>query len=95
MLNLPQPAGFVVQRVATGSLGERLGIRPGAVRLSVEGSDLLLGGDIILAVNGMEIRADDAALNRLYARISALELGEKVGTRVLRAGHVIELSTSR
>src|SRR2546427_227027 len=30
VLNLPQPAGFVVQRVAAGSLGGRLGIRPGA-----------------------------------------------------------------
>ena len=95
VLNLPQPAGFVVQRVAAGSLGGRLGIRPGAFRISVEGSDLLLGGDIILAVNGMEILADDAALDRLYARISALEPGEKVVTRVLRAGHIIELSTSR
>ena len=95
VLNLPQPAGFVVQRVAAGSLGERLGIRPGAFRLSVEGSDLLLGGDIILAVNGMEILADDAARDRMYASISALEPGERVVTRVLRAGHVIELSTSR
>jgi len=95
VLNLPQPAGFLVQRVAAGSLGWRLGIRHGAVRLSVEGSDLLLGGDIILAVNGMEILADDEALDRMYASISALEPGERVVTRVLRAGHVIDLSTSR
>jgi len=95
VLNLPQPAGFVVQRVAAGSLGGRLVIRKKTFRISVEGSDLLLGGDIILAVNGMEILADDAALDRLYASLSALEPGEKVVTRVLRAGHVIELSTSR
>ena len=95
VLNLPQPAGFLVQRVAAGSLGGRLGIRPGAFRISVEGSDLLLGGDIILAVNCIELLADDAALDRIYARMSTLESGERVVTRVLRAGQVIELSTSR
>ena len=59
------------------------------------GSDLLLGGDIILAVNGIDLLADDAALDRIYARMSTLESGERVVTRVLRAGQVIELSTSR
>jgi len=65
VLNLPQPPGLWSKRVAAGSLGGRLGIRPGAFRISVEGSDLLLGGTFILAVNGMEILADDAALDRL------------------------------
>jgi len=95
VLNLPQPAGFLVQRVAKGSLGWRLGIRPGAFRLSNEGSDLLLGGDIILSVNGMEILAGDAARDRLYERMSTLAPGERVVTRVLRAGQVIELSTAQ
>ena len=95
VLNLPQPAGFLVQRVAAGSLGGRLGIRPGAFRVSVAGSDLLLGGDIILAVNGIEILEDDAALDRIYASMSTLEPGERVVTRVLRTGQVIELSTSQ
>src|SRR2546428_9351394 len=71
VLNLPQPAGFVVQRVAAGSLGGRLGIRPGAFRISVEGSDLLLGGDIILAVNCMEILPHSQALDRMYTRTNA------------------------
>ena len=95
VLNLPQPAGFLVQRVAAGSLGWRLGIRPGVFRLSIEGSDLLLGGDIILAVNGMEILEGDASLDRMYERMSTLAPGERVVTRVLRAGHVIELSTAQ
>ena len=61
----------------------------------IEGSDLLLGGDIILAVNGMEILAGDASLDRLYERMSTMAPGERVVTRVLRAGQVIELSTAQ
>jgi len=95
VLNLPQPAGFLVQRVAKGSLGWRLGIRPGALRLSIEGSDLLLGGDIILSVNGIAILEGDASPDRMYESMSTLAPGERVVTRVLRTGQVIELSTSQ
>ena len=48
-------AGFLVQRVAEGSPGWRLGIRPCTLRASIEGNDLLLGGDIILSINGIEV----------------------------------------
>ncbi len=92
LLNLPQPAGFLVQRVAEESLGWRLGIRPCTLRASIEGNDLLLGGDIILSVNGLEVLEGDASLDRIYESVSNLKAGEKVVARVLRAGQVVELS---
>ena len=57
-LNLPQPAGFLVQRVASGSIAWRMGIQPGTLRVNVQGADLLLGGDIILSVNEVQITED-------------------------------------
>jgi serine protease Do len=53
-LNLPQGAGFLVQRVAQGSPAWREGIRAGTLRTQIEGEELLLGGDIILEVNGIK-----------------------------------------
>jgi S1-C subfamily serine protease len=93
VLNLPQPAGFLVQRVAEGSASWRLGIRPGALRVSIEGSDLLLGGDVILSVNGIDVLEDDAAMDSIYESVSNLKPGERVVARVLRAGRLVELST--
>jgi serine protease Do len=93
LLNLPQPAGFLVQRVAEGSPGWRLGIRPCTLRASIEGNDLLLGGDIILSINGIEVLEADASMESIYEVVSNLKAGEKVVARVLRAGQVVELST--
>jgi serine protease Do len=44
-LNLPQPAGFLVQRIGDGSMGSRLGVNPGTLQATIQGSDLLLGGE--------------------------------------------------
>ena len=93
MLNLQQPAGFLVQRVAEGSPGSRLGVRPGTLRASIEGSDLLLGGDVILSVNGIEVLEGNASFQRIYESLSKLKPGEQLVARVLRAGQVVELST--
>jgi S1-C subfamily serine protease len=93
VLNLPQPAGFLVQRVAEGSPGWRLGLRPGTLHAPIEGSHLLLGGDIILSVNGIDILEGDASMDSIYKILSSLKPGERIVARVLRAGQVVELST--
>jgi serine protease Do len=93
LLNLPQPAGFLVQRVAEESPGWRLGIRSCTLRASIEGNDLLLGGDIILSVNGLEVLEGDASLDHIYENLSNQKPGEKVVVRVLRGGQIVELST--
>src|SRR5215475_1002733 len=53
-LNLPQPAGVLVQRVAERSIAERCGIKPGTLRATIEGEEIILGGDVILGVNGVD-----------------------------------------
>lgn len=93
-LNLPQAAGFFVQRVAKGSPAWRAGIRAGSLRTQIEGEDLLLGGDIILEVNGVAVMAGDRTFEQISAVISKLKEGEKLTSKVLRAGEVIELCTT-
>jgi serine protease Do len=94
ILNLPQPAGLLVQRVGDRSFGSRAGLQPGTLRVSIEGNDLLLGGDIILAVNGIQILEDNASLDQIYDSISLLRPDEKVVVKVLRAGQITVLSST-
>ena len=93
-LNLPQAAGFLVQRVAQGSPAWRGGIRAGALRARILGEDLLLGGDIILEVNGIVVEGGDRSFGQIDAATSALKAGEMLTSKVLREGKVIELFTT-
>lgn len=47
-LNLPQETGVLVQRVAKGSPGQRLGLLPGFLPAKIGRHEFLLGGAIIL-----------------------------------------------
>lgn len=92
VLNLPQPAGFLVERVAGGSAGAQLGLRPGSFRVTIEGETVLLGGDIVLEVLGVAI-LDEAALERIPPALTRLNPGDPISVKVLRGGSVVELST--
>ena len=63
-LNLPQPAGILVQRIGEGSISSRLGINQGTLRASIQGFDIVLGGDVILSVNNIDITAASADFSR-------------------------------
>ena len=46
--------GFaLVQRVADNSPASKLGLKGGNIRAQIEGQEIILGGDIILAVAGI------------------------------------------
>src|SRR5499433_618629 len=55
ILNVPQPSGYLVKSVARGSVGDMLGLRGGAELATIMGEQLVVGGDIILKVQGLPI----------------------------------------
>jgi len=92
VLNLSQPAGFLVERVAGGSPGARLGLRPGSFRVTIEGDTVLLGGDVVLEVLGIPI-VDEATLEKIQPALARLAAGDLLTVKVLRGGKVVELSS--
>jgi len=92
VLNLPQPAGFLVERVAGGSPGAQLGLHPGSFRVTIEGEAVLLGVDVVLEVLGMPL-VDEAALEKVPAALARLSTGDLLTVKVLRGGKVMQLST--
>jgi serine protease Do len=106
-LNLPQPAGILVQRIGEGSIGSRLGINPGTLRVTIQGADILLGGDVILSVNDIEITparapdglgpnwtTSDESYERIYNNIAGLKPGDLIAVKIFRGGKVGTLTTT-
>ena len=94
LLNVPQDAGVLVLQVAEGSPAARLGLRAGTTQVQIGEAHLTLGGDIILEVMGMPIRADAGNYRRIRERLLSLKQGQTVTVKVLRAGRIVELSGS-
>jgi len=90
-LNLPQPAGVLVQRVAKRSIAERYGIRPGTLRATIEGEEMILGGDIILGVNGVDV-ATAESFDDIYANIAKVKPGENIVITIFRQGKIVKLA---
>ena len=90
-LNIPQRAGTLVEGVAAGSPASAIGLRPGNLNATIAGQTLTLGGDIILAVNGILVGSPDFS-RKIGDSVRALTDDDRLVLRVLRNGDVIELS---
>ena len=90
-LNIPGGGGFVVQQVAKGSPAEKFGIRAGTMRASIQGKDLLVGGDVILEIMGIPAR-DLEHSQRIRERVNGLRDGEILEVKVLREGKVVPIA---
>jgi S1-C subfamily serine protease len=89
-LNLPQRAGILVENVAAGSPASAVGLQAGTLKAQVAGQSFTLGGDVILAVNGVIIGSPDFS-TRIDEKNRSLAGSDQFVLRVLREGNVIEL----
>lgn len=94
--NLPVAfeAGLLVQRVALGSPADRLGLRGGRFPATFGGEELLLGGDVILAVEGIPLGGADTYESIRQRLIELRTASRAVHVTVLRGGEVLELAAT-
>ncbi len=90
ILNLPQPTGYLVKTVAKGSAGDAVGLRGGTVLATIMGEQLVVGGDIILKVQGIPV-GEAADHRRVRDILDSIPPGGEFTMTVLRLGQVIEL----
>ena len=88
-LNVPQPYGFLVQKVALGSPAQKMGLRPSRVPITVEGQTILIGGDILLSVGGTPITP--VSQKEVQDIVKAVQGQDKVTLEVLRGGMVEQI----
>jgi serine protease Do len=91
VFNLPQPMGLLVEQVAPNSPAATLGLRAGHIEAELDGDPFRLGGDVILALDGIAL--SDANIPKLQEHLKKLRPGQLYEVAVLRAGKVIALSS--
>ncbi len=91
IFNLPQESGLLVQRVVKVSPFGILGVQDGDTEIKIGEEKLIVGGDIILEINGVKFEDSDESLSNIAKTIERKETESPIELKVLRAGKVIML----
>jgi S1-C subfamily serine protease len=90
-MNLNKSMGFLVTEVTSVSPAERSGIRGGDALKDINGRQIMLGGDVIVAVDNLTVRKIEDLLS--YLR-SASSVGENVILSVIRDGKILKIGVT-
>ena len=92
VLNCPPGVlGYLVKVVAQGSPTEAMGLRGGDSTAIIDGRTLVVGGDIIISVNGIPVRSA-ADMVQIRDAVNRLPPNTPIKAQVLRKGRIVELS---
>jgi S1-C subfamily serine protease len=86
-LNLPNQGGLLIQEVEQGSPAARAGLKGGREVVQIGNAQLMMGGDLIMSIDGKPIDRDDA-ISRTLARKRA---GDIVELTIYRSGRTMNV----
>jgi serine protease Do len=84
------PAGVLVQQIQSGSPADKAGLRGSYKPYELNGEQVLIGGDIITALDGTSV----ASMNELANALSAYKAGDKVELSIIRDGKQTKLTVT-
>jgi 2-alkenal reductase len=87
-LDLPVPAGVLISSVTPGSPAARAGLKGGSREVVVRDRPICTGGDIIVAINGANVRTMDDLVAYLVVNTRP---GDTVTLQVVRGSDAFEL----
>ena len=86
-LNIPSDHGVLIARVVPGSPAAKAGLRGGSTTATMSGTTYLLGGDVIIEVDGHQI----SETSQLQDVVSAHKPGDQVTVTILRDGQKLNV----
>jgi len=90
MLELPQNVlGAYVDDVVTDGPADKAGVHGGEQAVQIDGVDMRLGGDIIVAIDGAPVRSFEDLVSYLVRKT---EPGQQATLTVMRDGELLDLS---
>jgi S1-C subfamily serine protease len=91
-MNLPSnQLGALVETVSTGSPADIAGIKASQTQVTINGQQLLVGGDVIIAYNGQIVKSSDDLITFLA---NSGSVGQTVTLTVLRGGKEIQVQVT-
>ena len=90
-IGLGEPRGFLVIEVSPGGPADSAGVEGGDTPVQLNGREIPLGGDVVLAINDRDVRKIDDVLGYLQ---QATQVGEIVTLTVWRDGQIIEIDVT-
>lgn len=90
-LKVPQSGGFLVKQVAKDSVAAQLGLRGGNRVAIVDGQRIVVGGDILLKIQGITM-ASAADRARVLRELEGVKVGDDLRVTILRDGEIAELT---
>lgn len=93
--NLPQDAGLLVQRVAENSPGDKLGLRAGNINVQIEDASFLVGGDVILAIQGVPVTEKVENVCAIQDVVGGFGSDSQIEIIILREGKILKLTGSK
>jgi serine protease Do len=86
-LNVPQEAGILVMTLSSKGAASQLGLQGGYIPATIEGTDILLGGDIILEMAGIQV-SDLNSIFEIRQKIADTRTGNDISMTILRNGKI-------
>jgi S1-C subfamily serine protease len=79
----PDQKGALVINVASGSPSDKAGVQAGQRQATINGDQVTVGGDVIIAVDGQRVTGMDSVIDYLF---TSKQPGDKITLTVLRDG---------
>ena len=86
-LNLPTQGGLLIQEVESGSAAARAGLHGGRETVQIGNVQVVVGGDLIMAIDGKPIDREDAISRALSRKRS----GDTLEMTVFRSGRTVNV----
>ena len=86
-LNNSAGHGMLLQHVIPKTLADKLGFKGGNINVTIGHTSILLGGDILLAIDGYKITDMESAI-KIKQRMASVKKGDEISFSFLRAGEL-------
>ncbi|MFT5753590.1 MAG: serine protease Do [Flavobacterium sp.] len=89
-LNIPKESGLLVLSLSSKGMANKIGLRAGTINATIDGTELVIGGDIILDFAGINFDTNDFR-NVIRKKIEEFHKEDIIPMTILRNGKIVTI----